>query len=255
MDEAAITSLLERLGLTEYESKTLVALFKLKETEAPEISRSAQVPKTRVYDVLDRLTKKKLVIEIYGRPKKYRVIDADAVFAQLLKEKKEELKTLEEQADEIKKYLDTNGEKDEAAEKVMKVKDKLDFMRILGQEIDRAKSDVVAFTTIDKEHSLLKNSLKNAMNKKVKVKILSAVPKEVAVIAKEFADAGVDLKDFEHGMHAYIIDGKKVIMALSDFKKEKPEYHFTIWPNNKIMAGILQGHFDKCWQSAERPKH
>ena len=65
-----IHELLKQLGLTEYESKTLNTLFQLKEEKAPEISRDAQVPKTRVYDVLDGLVKKGLVIEIQGRPKK-----------------------------------------------------------------------------------------------------------------------------------------------------------------------------------------
>jgi len=54
MQEYDVNVFLERLGLTEYEAKTLSALFRLKEAEAPEVSRSAQVPKTRVYDVLDR---------------------------------------------------------------------------------------------------------------------------------------------------------------------------------------------------------
>ena len=91
MNGSEVTTLLENLGLTEYEAKTLASLFRLKETEAPEISRSAQVPKTRVYDVLDRLVKRGLIIEIYGRPKKYRVIDAEDVFKGLLNSKKMKL--------------------------------------------------------------------------------------------------------------------------------------------------------------------
>ena len=91
MNEIEIKGLLENLGLTEYEAKTLTSLFKLKESEAPQISRAAQVPKTRVYDVLDRLTKRGLIIEIYGRPKKYRVIEPNSVFSQLIENRKEEI--------------------------------------------------------------------------------------------------------------------------------------------------------------------
>lgn len=255
MEEASVNSLLGRLGLTEYEAKTLVALMKSKETEAPDISRLAQVPKTRVYDVLDRLIKRKLVIEIFGRPKKYRVVDAKDVFNLLLKQKHDELNELEETANELVQSFESAEEIDESLEKVMKVKDRHDFLRILGQEIDSAQEQVVAFTHLDKEHGILKESLKKARGKKVNVKVLSSVPKEVAAVAKELSDSGVELKDLDHGMHAYVIDGKKVIMALSDFRREKPEYHFTIWPNNKQMANVLGHYFEKCWQTAEKPKH
>lgn len=95
MNETEINRLLEQLGLTEYEAKTLNTLFKLKEAEAPEVSSRAQVPKTRVYDVLDRLTKKNLIIEISGRPKKYKVVDPAKVFDELLGKKREELGQLE----------------------------------------------------------------------------------------------------------------------------------------------------------------
>jgi sugar-specific transcriptional regulator TrmB len=64
MNNKSVNEMLLQLGLTEYESKTLSTLFKMGESEAPAISRLAQVPKTRVYDVLDKLVEKNLVIEI-----------------------------------------------------------------------------------------------------------------------------------------------------------------------------------------------
>src|SRR3989344_6793449 len=123
MADYDVNTFLEKLGLTEYEAKTLSALFHLHEAEAPEISRSAQVPKTRVYDVLDRLTKKALVIEIHGRPKRYMAIEPEKVFIALLEEKKKELQSLEREADSLKNSIMTkhaNGKH----ERVMKVKDR-----------------------------------------------------------------------------------------------------------------------------------
>ncbi len=250
MNEVEVNALLEQLGLTEYEAKTLTALFRLRESEAPEVSRIAQVPKTRVYDVLDRLTKRKLVIEIYGRPKKYRVVDAETVFGELLAQKKAEIAHLEQKANQIKELIAITNGGDESTEKVMKVKDKFDFMRILAQEIDQAKEQVVAFTGLDKEHVHLRDAIKNAAKKNVKVRLISRIPNEVKKLAKEYTDAGVDLRELEHGMHAYLIDGKKVILAISDFNQEKPEYHFTIWNNNKPMVTALNHYFDACWAKA-----
>ncbi|MFH1257217.1 MAG: helix-turn-helix domain-containing protein [Candidatus Diapherotrites archaeon] len=251
MAEAEVHGFLENLGLTEYEAKSLNALFKLREAEAPEISRIAQVPKTRVYDVLERLTKKGLIIEIYGRPKKYRSVEVGRVFDSLISEKKASLKELEEKAKDLRGSFSGEGQK-EAIEKVMKVKDKSDFTRILGQEIDSAKESVSGFTHFSKEQHLLKDHIKNAKAKKIEIKLIGKIAGESARLAKDFSEHGATVKDFDHGMHAYIIDGKKVVMALSDFSKDQPEYHFTIWPDNKAMANALQKHFDDSWKQGKK---
>lgn len=247
MANGEVRKLLEQLGLTEYEAKALDALFNLHEAEAPEVSRRAQVPKTRVYDVLERLTKRGLIIAIYGRPKKYRAVEAEKVFGTLLEEKMELLKELEKQADKVKLGIGA-GMGDFTGERVMKVKDKSDFMRILGQEIDGAKESVVALTNLGKEHGILRENIKGAKGRNVEMRAVAKFSEESEKLAKEFGDAGVKFKDCDHGMHAYIIDGKKVILALSDFAQEKPEYHFTIWPENKPLAEALTNYFEQCWK-------
>ncbi|HZX33764.1 MAG TPA: helix-turn-helix domain-containing protein [archaeon] len=253
MAEYETNTLLEKLGLTEYEAKTLSTLFTLKEAQATEISRKAQVPKTRVYDVLDRLTSKNLVIEIHGRPKKYRVIEPSKVFSILLTEKKKELEILEKESLELQETIMTDVVSNGKHEKVMKVKDRKDFMKILGQEIDSANKSVVAFTGVGKEHALIKDYVKKAVKERnVEVKLISRIANTDDKIAKEYTEAGIDLKAFDHSMNAYIIDGKKVVLALSDFAVDKPEYHFTIWPNNPDMAGALTKYFEHAWQQGKK---
>ena len=250
MQEYDVNSFLEKLGLTEYEAKTLSALFNLREAEAPEISRLAQVPKTRVYDVLDRLTNKGLIIEIYGRPKKYRVVEPEKVFSELIAWKKNELRELEDTAKKMGPSIAveiSNGKR----EKVMKVKDLNDFLRILSQEVSGAKKQVIGFTGIGKEFGLLNEAIKNVPSKNIEVKLISKILDADKTMVKEMSGAGVLLKHFDHGLHAYVIDGKKVILALSDFAQHQPEYHFTIWPENKTMANALQKYFDHCWQQGK----
>ena len=248
--EGEANQLLSSLGLTEYEAKTLNALFRLKETEAPEVSRVAQVPKTRVYDVLDKLTQKGLVIEIRGRPKKYRALDAEDVFGQLISERKKETAELEKKANALKSTMRFSNAEESSAERVMKVRDRNDFMRILAQEIDGAKEEVIAFTKLDDSHHLLKDSIHNASKKKVSVRMLGKVPAQLSEIADGYAKAGVDLREHEHGLNAFVIDKKKVILAISDLSKERPEYHFTIW-NHKPMAAALESYFNECWKKGK----
>jgi sugar-specific transcriptional regulator TrmB len=245
MDFREIQEILARLGLTEYESKTLTSLLRLNEAKAPDISREAQVPKTRVYDVLDSLVAKDLIIEIQGRPKRYRAREPDKVFSELLNGKREEIKDLENETTSMQSKLGAVFVEDDAIEKVLKVKEKQDFVRILAQEIARAKTSVFAFTEITPKQSVLRNALAQAKANKVNVRMLHAL--DEGDIGK-IRDLGVEMKKSKHGMEAFIIDGKKLVLALSDFNKTQPEYHFTIW-NDSPMIGPLNDHFAKLWNA------
>jgi sugar-specific transcriptional regulator TrmB len=248
MNGSELSIFLEKLGLTEYEAKTLGTLFNLMEAEAPEISRSAQVPKTRVYDVLDRLTLKGLIIEITGRPKKYRVIEPKTVFEKLLTEKKDELSALEQKAGQLKEKFSLEAGFDKGKnEKIMKVKEKADFYKILAQELKNAKESVYAFTGTGKDFYSIKESLKANPNK-LDVKLIGKTSIENTKHVEEITSLGGKIKEHDHGIHAYIIDSKKVIMALNNLNEDKPEYHFTIWPENQPLANALNHYFDKLWE-------
>ena len=236
--------LLEKLGLTEYEAKTLNTLFKLKEAEAPVISRTAQVPKTRVYDVLEKLIQRNLLIEIKGRPKIYRAIEAEKAIDQMILSKKEQLAVLEKEAVELKDNLVLYTGKEEKGEKVMKVKDRQDFERILGQELLKADKSIQGLTEITDEHGIIHEALKLAKDRDVTVKLLNSFP------SKKLQDIA-EVKHLNHGLNAFIIDGKKVVLAISDFKKKKSDYHFTILNEHEAMANALTHYFDSHWETGK----
>ena len=236
--------LLEKLGLTEYEAKTLQTLFKLKEAEAPVISRTAQVPKTRVYDVLEKLIQKNLLIEIKGRPKIYRAIEPEKAIDLMIFSKKEQLAILEKEAVELKDNLVLYTGKEEKGEKVMKVKDRQDFERILGQELLKAGKSIQGLTEITDEHGIIHEALKRAKDRDVTVKLLNSFP------SKKLQDIA-EVKHLNHGLNAFIIDGKKVVLAISDFKKKKSDYHFTILNEHEAMANALTHYFDSHWETGK----
>jgi sugar-specific transcriptional regulator TrmB len=238
-------SLLEKLGLTEYEAKTLNTLFNLREAEAPEISRLAQVPKTRVYDVLEKLIQKNLIIEINGRPKLYRAVDPEKAIDALILLKKDQVKLLEEEAVKVKESIELLDGKEEGGEKVLKVKDKQDYERILGQELLKANKTIQGLTEITDEHDIIHEALKKAKDKKVNIRLLNSFP------TKKLKEC-CEVKQFNHGLNAFIIDGKKIVMAISDFKKDKADYHFTIMNEHQPMADALAHYFDNHWEKGKK---
>lgn len=77
--EDRAVSLLGELGFQEYEAKCLVALLKRSEGTAAAISETADIPRSRVYDVADSLADRNLVEVQEGDPRRYRALRVEAV--------------------------------------------------------------------------------------------------------------------------------------------------------------------------------
>ncbi len=67
----AAREVFEELGLTEYEMTALTTLFDLGRTTAPNLAEATDIPKARIYDVLDGLADAGYVEVIPGRPREY----------------------------------------------------------------------------------------------------------------------------------------------------------------------------------------
>ncbi|SEQ82018.1 TrmB family transcriptional regulator [Natrinema salaciae] len=74
-EEAVAT--LEELGLTEYEARCFVALVRLSKGTAKEISQVADIPRSRVYDTIERLDRKGLVSVQQTEPREYKAVSVD----------------------------------------------------------------------------------------------------------------------------------------------------------------------------------
>ncbi|MCD6479120.1 MAG: hypothetical protein J7L44_04525 [Candidatus Diapherotrites archaeon] len=237
-----LIQLFQRLGLTEYESKTLNALIKTREIKAPELSRAAEVPKTRVYDVLEKLIQRGLVIELQGRPKRYRAREPEKVLDALIEEKKRELSELIESAEKAKASLRMPEIKEEAGSRVLRVKDRNDLAKIIALELQTAERSVLGFAEVLPKHIALRKTIKALKEKDVDVRILHPRTNELA----EFVKYGIDVRQANHGLEAYIIDDKKLVIALSDLKSDSEEYSFAIWHNSPIIEPLKQ-HFERNW--------
>lgn len=87
-DETAqsIARVLDEVGFQRYEARCFVALTRLSEATAREISEASDVPRTRVYDAVGQLEADGLVDVQHSNPKRFRVIPVDQAVA-LLRER------------------------------------------------------------------------------------------------------------------------------------------------------------------------
>jgi sugar-specific transcriptional regulator TrmB len=74
---------LETFELTEYEARCFVALSRIGQGTAKEVSEVADVPQARVYDCMDALAERGLVDVQQSSPRRFRAVDPEAAVAAL----------------------------------------------------------------------------------------------------------------------------------------------------------------------------
>lgn len=84
------TELLQQLELREYEATALAFLLSAGRTTAPDISEATDIPKARVYGVLDSLADDGFIKVIPGRPKHYQPKSPEEILARAKENRRQE---------------------------------------------------------------------------------------------------------------------------------------------------------------------
>src|SRR6056297_2936151 len=93
--------LLQDLGLLEYEAKAFVALTRLPQGTAKDVSEISEVPRTRVYEAVRVLESKGLVEIQHSNPQQYRAVPIDEAADTLRREFEKRTDSLRETLGEI----------------------------------------------------------------------------------------------------------------------------------------------------------
>jgi predicted DNA-binding transcriptional regulator len=86
------------LGLSRYEARVYVALVRRESYTAAQVAREADVPRQRVYDVLDTLVRKQLATAHRGRVATYSAVEPELALTRLMAHQREALDRLERTA-------------------------------------------------------------------------------------------------------------------------------------------------------------
>ncbi|NGM68991.1 TrmB family transcriptional regulator [Natronolimnobius sp. AArcel1] len=103
--EQAVQLLIE-LGLTEYEARCFVALSRVSTATASTVSTLSDVPRSRVYDAVERLHRRGLVDIQQSDPREYRAISTDAALETLRNKYTDTLEATDEALSNIQQSSD-----------------------------------------------------------------------------------------------------------------------------------------------------
>lgn len=97
-----LIAILKRLGFSEYEARILNALARLEDATVPEIVKESGVPRTKAYDVLEKLVRQGLLAVADGRPRRYVLPGGLEALKSFVRKKKEELAHLEKELEKVR---------------------------------------------------------------------------------------------------------------------------------------------------------
>lgn len=234
--------LLMDCGFNLYESKILLSLAWLGPSTAKEIGKEADVPKNKVYEILENFREKEIIQLVPTKPKRYNVINLKQILKKRVTEKKEKLDDIEKN---VEKILD-NLPKTNNFEETFWIMEGVNAMvnKIL-EKLDTIENESIAFVDlwVAKPENL--RAVKKCIKRGVNFYFLGTIDKKTKPIAREFAKIGVNIRHYPVKGAGYSIFDKKYVQLRVTEKKV-----LTLWVESPHFGQMLRQHFFDLWKQA-----
>lgn len=247
-------TILERLGLNQYESKTYLALLTNGVCTASRLSSVANIPRPRVYDVLDRLEEKGFVVPTPGRPVEYKALTPEQVSAFLVKKEEENFQSRLNEIGELKDRFE-NSLKDysksahvDIGEKVWAIRGRKNVYAHLGTLIEKSSS-IKLFTTSEGLKTKLKmneKSLKKAKDRGASIQIIAPAGEHNAQAKSIAAIRNIDNTLLRFG----IFDNKEAVFLLTP-EETHPDDEIGLWVSSPLFSKAIGEIFDSKWKESK----
>ena len=232
MDE--LTENLKKFGLSEKEAKVYLASLELGDSTATDISIKSSLPRTLVYDILERLIEQGLISYSIKNNKKYFLAVHPKELLNILREKETTISSVMPELEEIyKKEMKT----------VMNDILRSELKEFLAYGSSRSSYKVIP--------SFMNDWHKKRIKQKVVMKIIYNNTKQAKSMVKNFKST-LDYTKYKfmpielESPTATIIYGDKVI--LQSWTKEP----FAVMIKSKEMAENQRRYFEELWKIAKK---
>jgi sugar-specific transcriptional regulator TrmB len=256
MEKKEILEILQKLGLGEYESKAYSTLSVLGPVKAGDLSREANIPQSKIYEILENLVRKQLIEVLEGRPKEYKAVSPEVIIKSLVMEKEHEIKILKEQALVISTLLKPEKPREEIMTGVWIQKGEkfFEFFDKLSETFDRAEKYVYAITRDFSYSHRLRDAIRGCIKRDVKLYIMGLEINETNYYKAKWYDTnGLPLRVFETKIHPRIavVDGKEVSIRLdSDPLKKKFSFQ-SIWSEDPSLVSVFDSYMKNLWKNSK----
>jgi len=239
------------LGFTQYESKILVSLVKLKIATPKQISLDSDVPQNKLYQTLKKFEDLGILAIVPADLKKYELINIKTFINNRIKEKKEKLKQL----NQVSKNLQiTNHDEKQAVFSL--IKGQRAIMNKLAEMNQIVKKEILGVQRGWKYWAQGIRAMKKAIDRGVNVKLIGVVNKENLNRVLEWYKIGCKIKVYnpEFGdfpLRMGVFDNKFARITMGKPEIQNSKDYITIWSDSKALINMLKRQFNEMWKNSE----
>jgi sugar-specific transcriptional regulator TrmB len=252
------------LGLTDYESRGYLAMIQKHDFTAAELSRISGIPRTRIYEILQKLIQKGLCVEILGGIKKYKAVAPKMALARLIEYQKAELTAKENLANSISSILQQefiiSSTNQNPLDYIELLKDPKHVAHRFMELVEKSQNEILVFVKppfSNPKEKLEKQTSKGieAVQRKIVCKALYEISKGKQEREWQFEQIDMASKAGEHSriieslpLKLAIFDESKVIFAMEDYHPAKGRQTSLVIKHHALAKG-LKILFDTLWKA------
>jgi sugar-specific transcriptional regulator TrmB len=250
-------SLLKRIGLNQYESRIYTALLSSGNATAGELSELAEVPRSRVYDVLTSLEKKGFAIIQVGRPVKYVAVTPENAMKRVENSYEEEynkrLQSIANLRENLKSELEPVYEqgKDllDPSEMIGILRGKVNIYNHIKQIISDTDKHVIKMTDevgLNRLEKHCSGALESAKKRGVKTRIVAVDLKDKKAVGSLHKHA--DIRHAKEGGRFFVADRKEALLVTNS---NENQHDIGLWVKSPYMAEWLTTLFEHAWEKGK----
>ncbi len=238
IDEKLIENL-KLMNLTEYESRTYLALVAKGTATVKEIRELAQIPYSREYDILENLERRGYVVVQPGRPRRYRAVDPREI---LSKELELRAKAVEELIKKLTPLYQKHMDEVSFDEVIWMLKGRENIHDRLISMLESAEREVLIVGIKPVTTRAIARALENAKKRGVSIKALGEFSRGTMEI---FNKIGVEYKHYPHDHSRFVVVDEKELILASD---DPANYVFALYNRNPGCIKLYRNYFHHVWE-------
>lgn len=259
MDESRISPLVE-LGLTRYEASAYLALIRRSRATGAEVARLAELPRQRIYDVLDSLAARGLITVQPGRPARFTARAPQEAIELLLRDHRLRLDRLEldasRTADELQPAYEEGREADDPLRYVELLREPVAIGRRFAELEAATQREILVFSkppyAVDFAENVAGLQLleRGIEARSVYERSLYDERRQVEAVA-QFVAAGEQARVVDRlPLKLVLIDERVALFTMEDPVAGSPGLTIMV-VEHVALAVLLKLAFERVWEAGE----
>ena len=255
-----ISELLE-IGLTEYEAKAYLVLLKQNVAGATDITKIGNVPRGRIYDILNLLIEKGFCITVPGTIKKFKAVNPEVAINNLIELQKKKEKKMKETAMKLHEVYKNQEDTSSPLDYISILTSKPSMIKKFHELGNNAKKIVRTFNkgpyvvnleleSIKKDSAPIEESLNKGTISKALYEIEKDNQDKFINSLQYYSDIGEEIRVCDHlPMKMLISDNNTVMISLRNSGTSKFKLTSMIVEHSDLTDALIEL-FDIYWEKS-----